>query len=177
MGLNDQVSAERVHIGFFGRRNAGKSSLINAIAGQTVSVVSPVCGTTTDTVEKAAMLMLDNKFGGLPVVEESGRLVGIISDQDVFKALVSITGVREGGIQLGIEIANQPGAMKPVFDLLRAHGARILSVLSANNQEGNRKVFLRLREMENREAEEAVIADVREHAHLLYWARNEVHLV
>ena len=100
-----------------------------------------------DTVEKAAMLMLDNKFGGLPVVEESGRLVGIISDQDVFKALVSITGVREGGIQLGIEIANQPGAMKPVFDLLRAHGARILSVLSANNQEGNRKVFLRLREM------------------------------
>ena len=76
----------------------------------------------TDTVEKAAMLMLDNKFGGLPVVEESGRLVGIISDQDVFKALVSITGVREGGIQLGIEIANQPGAMKPVFDLLRAHG-------------------------------------------------------
>ena len=130
-----------------------------------------------DTVEKAAMMMLDNKFGGLPVVEESGRLVGIISDQDVFKALVSITGVREGGIQLGIEITNRPGAMKPIFDLLRAHGARILSVLSANNQDGDRQVFLRLREMESREAEEAVIADVKGHAHLLYWARNEVHLV
>ena len=49
--------ANRVHIGFFGRRNAGKSSLINAIAGQTVSVVSPVCGTTTDTVEKAMELL------------------------------------------------------------------------------------------------------------------------
>ena len=78
---------------------------------------------------------------------------------------------------MGIEIANRPGAMKPIFDLLRAHGARILSVLSANNQDGDRKVFLRLREMESHEAEEVVIADVKEHAHLLYWARNEVHLV
>ena len=66
--------------------------------------------------------------------------------------------------------------MKPIFDLLRAHGARILSVLSANNQAGDRKVFLRLRDMESREAEEAVIADVRKHAQLLYWARNDVHL-
>ena len=151
--------------------------LLAELKAKDIMTPRPFTVKPTDTVEKAAMLMLDNKFGGLPVVEESGRLVGIISDQDVFKALVSITGVREGGIQLGIEIANQPGAMKPVFDLLRAHGARILSVLSANNQEGNRKVFLRLREMENREAEEAVIADVKEHAHLLYWARNEVHLV
>ena len=44
---NQTPRANRVHIGFFGRRNAGKSSLINAVAGQTISVVSPVCGTTT----------------------------------------------------------------------------------------------------------------------------------
>ena len=42
---NQTPRANRVHIGFFGRRNAGKSSLINAVAGQTISVVSPVCGT------------------------------------------------------------------------------------------------------------------------------------
>ena len=54
---NQTPRANRVHIGFFGRRNAGKSSLINAVAGQTISVVSPVCGTTTDTVEKAMELL------------------------------------------------------------------------------------------------------------------------
>ena len=55
--LNETVSAERVHIGFFGRRNAGKSSLVNALAGQEVSVVSPVKGTTTDPVKKAMELL------------------------------------------------------------------------------------------------------------------------
>lgn len=57
MGLNDTVSAERVHIGFFGMRNAGKSSLVNAVTGQALSVVSDVKGTTTDPVKKAMELL------------------------------------------------------------------------------------------------------------------------
>ncbi|MBQ8146271.1 MAG: [Clostridia bacterium] len=57
MGLNDVVSAERVHIGFFGMRNAGKSSLVNAVTGQSLSVVSDVKGTTTDPVKKAMELL------------------------------------------------------------------------------------------------------------------------
>ena len=56
MGLNDTPVANRIHIGFFGRRNAGKSSLVNAVAGQTVSVVSDVAGTTTDHVKKTKEL-------------------------------------------------------------------------------------------------------------------------
>ncbi len=48
MGLNDTPSAERTHIGFFGVRNAGKSSLVNAVTGQELAVVSDVAGTTTD---------------------------------------------------------------------------------------------------------------------------------
>lgn len=57
MGLNDTVSAERVHIGFFGMRNAGKSSVVNAVTGQELSVVSDVKGTTTDPVKKAMELL------------------------------------------------------------------------------------------------------------------------
>lgn len=57
MSLNDVVSAERVHIGFFGMRNAGKSSLVNAVTGQPMSVVSEVKGTTTDPVKKAMELL------------------------------------------------------------------------------------------------------------------------
>ena len=57
MGLNDTVSSERIHIGFFGMRNAGKSSLVNAITGQQLSVVSDVKGTTTDPVKKAMELL------------------------------------------------------------------------------------------------------------------------
>lgn len=57
MGLNDVVSAQRVHISFFGLRNAGKSSLVNAVTGQSLSVVSDVLGTTTDPVKKAMELL------------------------------------------------------------------------------------------------------------------------
>lgn len=57
MGLNDTPSGERVHIGFFGRRNAGKSSLVNAVTGQELAVVSQTRGTTTDPVSKAMELL------------------------------------------------------------------------------------------------------------------------
>lgn len=57
MSLFETVRGERVHIGFFGLRNAGKSSLVNAVTGQEVSVVSPVKGTTTDPVKKAMELL------------------------------------------------------------------------------------------------------------------------
>ena len=57
MSLNDTPSGERLHIGFFGRRNAGKSSLVNAITGQDLAVVSETRGTTTDPVRKAMELL------------------------------------------------------------------------------------------------------------------------
>ena len=57
MSLNHVPSAERIHIGFFGMCNAGKSSLVNAVTGQSLSVVSDVKGTTTDPVKKAMELL------------------------------------------------------------------------------------------------------------------------
>ncbi|MDR2393521.1 MAG: [FeFe] hydrogenase H-cluster maturation GTPase HydF [Treponema sp.] len=57
MGLNETPSGERVHIGFFGRRNAGKSSLVNAVTGQDLVIVSDIKGTTTDPVYKAMELL------------------------------------------------------------------------------------------------------------------------
>ena len=56
MGLNEVASADRLHIGFFGKRNAGKSSLVNALTSQELSVVSDYAGTTTDPVRKAMEL-------------------------------------------------------------------------------------------------------------------------
>ena len=57
MGMSDTPSADRVHIGFFGRRNAGKSSIVNKVTGQELSVVSDVKGTTTDPVSKSMELL------------------------------------------------------------------------------------------------------------------------
>lgn len=69
MGLNDKAAAERVHISFFGMRNAGKSSVVNAVTGQSVSVVSPVFGTTTDPVEKTMELL---PIGPVVIIDTPG---------------------------------------------------------------------------------------------------------
>lgn len=57
MSMNETPSGERLHIGIFGRSNAGKSSLINEITGQDLAIVSEVKGTTTDPVKKAMELL------------------------------------------------------------------------------------------------------------------------
>ncbi len=69
MSLNDIPSGERVHIGFFGRRNAGKSSVVNAVTGQELSVVSDVKGTTTDPVTKAMELL---PLGPVVIIDTPG---------------------------------------------------------------------------------------------------------
>lgn len=69
MGLNETPSGERVRIGFFGVRNAGKSSLVNAVCGQQVALVSDVAGTTTDPVRKAMELL---PLGPVDIVDTPG---------------------------------------------------------------------------------------------------------
>ena len=69
MSLNETPSSHRVHIGFFGKRNAGKSSVVNAVTGQRLSVVSPVKGTTTDPVYKAMELL---PLGPVMIIDTPG---------------------------------------------------------------------------------------------------------
>ena len=69
MGLNDTPSGERLHIGFFGRRNAGKSSVVNAVTGQDLAVVSDVKGTTTDPVQKSMELL---PLGPVMIIDTPG---------------------------------------------------------------------------------------------------------
>lgn len=84
MSLQETVSAERVHIGFFGRRNAGKSSLVNAVTGQALSVVSDVKGTTTDPVKKAMELL---PMGPVVIIDTPGfDDVGELGEKRVAKA-------------------------------------------------------------------------------------------
>lgn len=68
-GMNETPSGERVHIGFFGRRNAGKSSLVNAVTGQDLAIVSDVKGTTTDPVTKSMELL---PLGPVVIIDTPG---------------------------------------------------------------------------------------------------------
>ena len=85
MGLNTQPSGERVHIGFFGLRNAGKSSVVNRVTGQTLSIVSDVKGTTTDPVQKAMELL---PIGPVVIIDTPGiDDEGTLGEERVRRAL------------------------------------------------------------------------------------------
>ena len=69
MAMNQTPASNRIHIGFFGRRNAGKSSIVNAVTGQSLAIVSPVKGTTTDPVYKTMELL---PMGPVMIIDTPG---------------------------------------------------------------------------------------------------------
>ncbi|MUM76575.1 CBS domain-containing protein [Pseudodesulfovibrio sp. F-1] len=131
-----------------------------------------------ETVEKAAVLMLEGNFGGLPVVDEDGKVVGIITDTDIFKVLVEISGVYEGGIQVCLEISTAPGSLAPILDFLKDNGARIMSVMTHNVPEtvGMKHVYIRMRDMEKPDLKR-IKAAMDERFNVVYWVTDPVHRV
>lgn len=111
MSLNSAVSADRLHIGFFGMRNAGKSSVVNAVTGQDLAVVSPVMGTTTDPVKKAMELL---PLGPVVIIDTPGmddegelgllrvkKAKGILAKTDIAVLIVdSLKGIGESDKEL-----------------------------------------------------------------------------
>ncbi|MBK7046572.1 MAG: CBS domain-containing protein [Reyranella sp.] len=95
-------------------------------------------------VEDAAMMMLDENVGCLPVVAGE-TLAGIISDRDIFRALVDISGVRHGGHRICVIIADRPGTVKEVADIIRKHGFHLRGIMTSYEgvAAGSRRAVIR----------------------------------
>ncbi len=136
----------------------------------------PITVRPTDTIETAALLMEEKGFGSLPVVEDNNELVGIITDNDLFKIYVEVTGSRYGGMQLCLEIDDVPGATIPLLDLLHSHGANLVTLLSSEKHDDKnvRKLYVHLRPMDRAEGNKLIEA-VKENFKLCYWVREKVY--
>jgi len=121
------------------------------------------------TVEETAQVLQKNRISGVPVVDADGKLVGVITQSDLFRVLISLTGVSSGGIQFGFQLADRPGSIKEVADIIRLYGGRMVSILSSydNVAEGYRKVYIRMHSIERLRLQ-MLIVDLRAKAVLLY---------
>ena len=118
--------------------------LIDKIMVKEVMTKNPITIPVDYTVEETAEVLLDNKLSGAPVVNNEGNLVGIITQADIFRVLVSLTGVREKGLQFGFLLEDRPGSIKEVSDIIRNYDCRVVSIMSTSaNQEGYRHVYIR----------------------------------
>ncbi|MDR0827890.1 MAG: CBS and ACT domain-containing protein [Desulfovibrio sp.] len=120
--------------------------LLGELAVQDIMSRNPVCAHKEESVESLAVKMIAGKFGGMPVVDEENKIIGIITQSDIFRVLVSITGVAMGGMQLAFDLPVGEGKLPVVMEALRQSGARIVSVLSSldSAEAATRRVYIRL---------------------------------
>jgi acetoin utilization protein AcuB len=128
-----------------------------------------------ETVEKAAVKMLEHRISGLPVVNEKGKVVGVITQGDIFKVLVSLTGIYRGGIQFAFNLEDRPGSIKEVGDMIRKHGGRMVSILTSYDMcdEGCRHVYIRIKEIPEDKLK-ALTEDLDKNFILLYTVQDSL---
>jgi acetoin utilization protein AcuB len=128
-----------------------------------------------ETVEKAAVKMLEHHISGLPVVNDKGKVVGLITQWDIFKVLVSLTGIYRGGIQFAFNLEDRPGSIKEVGDLIRKHGGRMVSILTSYDMcdEGCRHVYIRIKEIPEDKLK-ALTEDLDKNFILLYTVKDSL---
>lgn len=150
--------------------------LLSEIKVKDIMTPKPFTVNVEDTVEKAAVVMLEKKVEGLPVVDDGHKVLGMITESDIFQVFISITGVYQGGVQMGFRLANEPGSLKAVLDDMRAYGARIASILTAyeRSEEGFRHVYIRILDLEKSEMKK-LKETLQSKYDLLYWVRDTVH--
>ena len=143
--------------------------LISKIKVKDIMTKDPVTIPVDFTVEEATEILLKNKISGAPVVDEKGQLVGAITKGDLFRVLISLTGVGKKGIQFAFRIADKPGSIKELADIIRKFGGRMVSILSSyeNVPEGFRKVFIRMYGVEREKLPE-LETELKQKATLLY---------
>lgn len=107
----------------------------------TVSPITPM--------DMVASILQRHKFGGLPVVDEAGRLVGIITVADVMRFVCSVSGLARGGLQLAFRLDSKPGPLTDLLEDLRELGLRFSSVFTVQDmaKPGHRDAFVRIGQM------------------------------
>ena len=124
--------------------------LVSKIKVRDIMTKNPITVPQNFTVEETAEVLLKHKISGVPVVDQNGQLVGIITQTDLFRVLISLTGVGKGGIQFAFQLEDRPGSIKEVADIIRLYGGRMVSILTSYDgvPEGYRKVFIRMHSIE-----------------------------
>jgi len=126
------------------------------------------------TIEETAEVLLNNKISGLPVVDHDGKIVGTITQSDIFREVISSAGVGRKGIQFAVQLKNKPGSIKEVADIIRGYNGRIASILSSYERapEDYHNVYIRTYDIDRSRLTE-LIEILKEKTILLYMVDHD----
>ena len=150
--------------------------LISKIKIKKIMTKNPVTVPFDYTIEETAEVLLKHKISGVPVIDHYGSIVGTITQNDIFRTIISLTGVERKGVQFGLEVEDQPGSIKEVADIIRQYGGRMASILTSYDlaPEGFRRLYIRMYGIDRFKLNK-LKESLREKASLLYMVdRREV---
>ncbi len=90
-----------------------------------------ICLQADDTLEKAALVMLEEKISGIMILDAEDNLVGLLSETDILRGFIHATGIQDGAHQYVIDMPDAPGSVTQALNTIRNHKARVLSILTS----------------------------------------------
>lgn len=124
--------------------------LLDTVKVKEIMTKSVITVQVDHTLGETAELLLEKKISGVPVLDHRSELAGVITQSDLFKAFIALTGIKKRGVELGFELEDRPGSIKEVTDIIREYGGRLAGILSSYDdvQEGFRNVYIRFFDMD-----------------------------
>lgn len=143
--------------------------ILEEVKAKDVMTMAPTTISYKSTVDQAALLMIEKHLNCLPAVDSDDKLKGILTEWDLFKALTSVSGAAQRGIDVAFILENKRGTLREILDWLKEDGMRIISVLSNFSEDGKRLVKIRFYS-EDPAAEARALERLKAHPGLRYWA-------
>ena len=143
--------------------------LLSTIQIKDIMTSNPVSVPPDFTIEETAEVLLANKISGVPVVDKDGDVVGVITHTDLFKVIISLTGIGKKGIQFAFCLEDRQGSILDVAQIIRGFGGRVASILTSYEKapEGYRNVYIRMHSIDRIKLEE-LKSELKKNAKLLY---------
>jgi acetoin utilization protein AcuB len=121
-------------------------SLLATVKVNKIMIKNSVSVPSNFTVDEAAIILLKHKMHWVTVLDEEDNVVGVITQRDIFRGIVLLTGAGRGGVQFGFEVEDRPGSVKVLTDMIREYGGRMTSILTSYDMApiGFRRVYIRM---------------------------------
>ena len=143
--------------------------LLSKIKVKEIMTKDPITIPPYYTLEETARVLLENKISGAPVVNDKGKVIGIITRDDMLKVLVNLTGVDKQGVQFAFQVVDRSQSIHELTDVIRKYGGRMVSILTSYEKAppGQRNVCIRAYKINHQKLPQ-LLKELEEKATLLY---------
>jgi len=149
--------------------------LLSEMKVKDVMTDNPLTLSGKETLEKAALIMLNSRISGLPVVDESGLLIGLLSETDVLRGFIHMTGIKDNAIQYVFDLPDAPGSVTKVVGVLKDRECRIISILTSfeDAPQGMKRVAIRIAALDD-DNEKALTDELNEKFDIVFSGRDDL---